>query len=455
MEGKCRFLLVVVLAVLTMVPLWTQTAQAVPSFARQTGMACSVCHIQFPELTPFGRSFKINAYTIATMPQIEVQQKIQRSGGLPPSEKTYLKINQIFPLSAMLQVSMTGTNKTLPGTQNYDVAFPQQLSLFLAGEITPDIGSFLQVTYSGEDDKFSFDNTDIRFAKRTKLFDKDTVYGLTLNNNPTVEDPWHDTPAWGFPWASSDAGPGPAAGALIDGALAQDVAGLGAYVLWDNHWYGDVTLYRSSHLGSGQPPDDNSSNTIDNLAPYWRLAWQQNWGKNYLEVGTFGLYAALYPNGISGDTDKYTDTALDFQYERTLANDDVFSLYGTYIYEHQNLEGSYAAGNADERSNHLNVFRLNGLYNLGKQVGFGLGYFLLKGSSNGNFYNEDQVLTRSGSPDTDGILGQVNYYPWENVRLSLQYTAYLKFNGASSNYDGTGRDAQDNNTTYLLAWFVW
>ena len=56
---------------------------------------------------------------------------------------------------------------------------------------------------------------------------------------------------------------------------------------------------------------------------------------------------------------------------------------------------------------------------------------------------------------SDGILGQINYYPWENVRLSLQYTAYLKFNGSSSNYDGTGRDAQDNNTTYLLAWFVW
>lgn len=27
----------------------------VPSFARQTGMACEVCHTAFPELTHFGR----------------------------------------------------------------------------------------------------------------------------------------------------------------------------------------------------------------------------------------------------------------------------------------------------------------------------------------------------------------------------------------------------------------
>jgi len=33
---------------------------AVPSFARQTGMACAACHTVFPELTPFGREFKLN-----------------------------------------------------------------------------------------------------------------------------------------------------------------------------------------------------------------------------------------------------------------------------------------------------------------------------------------------------------------------------------------------------------
>ena len=44
---------------------------AVPSFARQTGMACQACHTVFPELTPFGRLFKLNAYTIDNLPQVQ------------------------------------------------------------------------------------------------------------------------------------------------------------------------------------------------------------------------------------------------------------------------------------------------------------------------------------------------------------------------------------------------
>ena len=38
-------------------------AQAVPSFARQTGQPCGACHTDFPQLTPFGRSFKLRGYT--------------------------------------------------------------------------------------------------------------------------------------------------------------------------------------------------------------------------------------------------------------------------------------------------------------------------------------------------------------------------------------------------------
>ena len=39
-------------------------AQAVPSYARQTGQECIACHVSFPELTPYGRYFKLTGYTI-------------------------------------------------------------------------------------------------------------------------------------------------------------------------------------------------------------------------------------------------------------------------------------------------------------------------------------------------------------------------------------------------------
>src|SRR5881394_3081380 len=38
-------------------------AQALPSFARQTGQPCGTCHTDFPFLTPFGRRFKLLGYT--------------------------------------------------------------------------------------------------------------------------------------------------------------------------------------------------------------------------------------------------------------------------------------------------------------------------------------------------------------------------------------------------------
>src|SRR5205814_6571093 len=95
---------------------------AIPSFSRQTGLACNVCHTAFPMLTAFGRQFKLNAYTLTGLQTI----------GPPPTETTPspLKINLIPPVSTMLQTSMTQLATALPGTQNGNVDFPQELSVF-------------------------------------------------------------------------------------------------------------------------------------------------------------------------------------------------------------------------------------------------------------------------------------------------------------------------------------
>src|SRR6266581_723879 len=45
---------------------WMSHADAVPSFAEQTGQRCSACHVGGlgPQLTPFGRQFKLAGYTM-------------------------------------------------------------------------------------------------------------------------------------------------------------------------------------------------------------------------------------------------------------------------------------------------------------------------------------------------------------------------------------------------------
>src|SRR5271154_3105095 len=52
----------VALATLATVAL-TNPAQALPSYARQTGQPCGTCHTDFPALTPYGRRFKLLGYT--------------------------------------------------------------------------------------------------------------------------------------------------------------------------------------------------------------------------------------------------------------------------------------------------------------------------------------------------------------------------------------------------------
>ncbi len=428
----------------------TATAEAVPSFARQTEMPCSACHTVFPELTQFGRQFKLNGYTLTGMKQVE-QKPSSSSGGL--------KINEIPPLSAMLQVGETNISQGVPGQQNNDVQFPQQLSFFFAGEITPHIGSFIQITYAQTDQNgtdggygFQWDNTDIRMADRGKLGDLDVVYGLTLNNSPTVEDLWNTTPAWGFPFTSSATAPTPAASALLDGTLAQDSAGLGGYALFGNHLYAGVSFYRSAHLGEGQP-SSGSSSTIKGASPYWRLAWQQDIGSSYFEIGYYGMYARLYPSGITGSTDDYTDNAADAQLEFPFG-DDMLTFHGTYIHEKQQL-GASAPGTS---SNHLNEFRIDGIYHWGNSVELALGGFNTSGTGSGRIVAVDTTPvdgSANGSPNSTGYTAQLSYLPWENTKFTVQYMGYTKFNGGDSNYDGNGRSASDNNALYLQGWFMW
>jgi hypothetical protein len=48
----------------------------------------------------------------------------------------------------------------------------------------------------------------------------------------------------------------------------------------------------------------------------------------------------------------------------------------------------------------------------------------------------------------------VDFNPWENTRLGVQYTGYSNFNGGKTDYDGSGRDASGNNTLYAFAWLA-
>jgi hypothetical protein len=459
------------LGVLFVLALYASAAQAVPSFARQTGMACAACHTVYPELTPFGREFKLNGYVTDNLKQIK---------GVTMERRETLSLNSLPPLSVMLQVSYTHTATALPDSgitgalaKDGEILFPQQVSFFYAGKIADNLGAFMQLTYDGAEDHFGLDNTDIRYARyflleggegdsaaQDAVASKHSVlFGVTLNNNPTVQDPWNTTAAWGFPYSGSSVAPSPNASTKIDSGTAgigQNAAGIGAYVWLDHAFYAELSAYSAAKTGGAHPLDSTQGAVMKGLAPYWRLGYEYRWDRHSFFVGTYGIAAGIQPgNGfaLSGPVDRYTDVAEDVQYQ-FIGDQHLLTVLGTYIHENQRLNASFADALASNTNDTLKTAKATVEYSYQRMIGGALGVFSTTGSSDALLYPTAGGVAgnANGSPANNGYIAEVNYLPWLNTKLQLQYVGYSKFNGAANNYSGIGRNAHDNNTTYLLVW---
>ena len=178
-RGPKNILILLVIVGLSLFSFSTKS-DAIPSFARQAGMDCATCHTVWPELTPFGRYFKLTGY---------VMSKSSKPYEFPP------------PLAGLLQLSFTHTDKDQPrgsinknwathlASRDNDVfSIPQEGSLYYGGRIYDKLGAFIQGTFDGTENKFMLDMTDIRYANNFTLAGKNLIYGFTINNSPTLQD---------------------------------------------------------------------------------------------------------------------------------------------------------------------------------------------------------------------------------------------------------------------------
>ncbi len=480
-------------------------AQALPSFARQTGQPCGTCHTDFPYLTPYGRAFKLGGYTAGGGQFRLTPFKSRTSDGAyasaNPNDKSEPPQDKWFPpVSMMAVVGLTHTQQDLttiplPGPNDpapfaaNDNVKADPVSFFYGGAITEHIGAFAQATYVGGtpggngpfDHPWTWDNTDIRYANNTMIGNTAVTFGLTANNNPTVQDVWNTTPAWGFPYAASTIAPTPAAGTLIDGTMAAHVLSLGGYVWIDNKIYLEASAYQTLDFRTQNDLGANPGGApglFDGPAPYFRAAFEPNWGNHYLMLGGFGMLANVRPWIDSSfasttqtlpQTDKYTDLGVDAQYQYKGMNY-WFTLRGSYIHETQTLDasfGNFAAGNAcgpcaGNPTNTLNTARAQAslAYGNDNRIVLTAQYFNTWGTADSVAYSgliSCQAPDTTCSPNSDGWTAEVAYipfisskaplWPWFNVRLGLQYTAYHRF-------DGDTTHASDNNTLFAYAWFA-
>jgi len=430
-----------VLAIALLAP--AHPVKAVPAYAEQTGMPCQSCHVGGfgPQLTPFGREFKLSGYT--------------------------LRAKASVPLSAMGVVSFTHTrrdqNPAPDGFSANDNLTFDQGSVFIAGGAGKHLGGFAQITYDGVGKQWSWDNLDLRAVTTGHVFGKDAVFGLTLNNGPTIQDAWNTTPAWGFPYTDTAISGTPGAAPLIDGGLAQGTLGLGAYAWIGQEFYVEGGAYSTPAAGTlrwlGADPADPGD--IHGLAPYGRIAFQHDLAGGTFEAGAFALKASLNPgrDRSTGLTDHYSDVGLDTSWQKTIGSNDTISAQMRYIHEADRFEATCVLGAmAPDCGNvHLDEWRGDLSYSWHNKVGATLGAFAINGTSNANLYDGPK-----SSPDSDGVMAQLDYTPWGagnsplgsrvNVRVGVQYTAYGKFDGARRNYDGAGANAPDNNDLRLFTW---
>ncbi len=450
----------VVAAVVAAILVFGSGARAVPSFSRQTAMPCDACHAGgfYPELNNFGRMFKMNGYVWSAH-----------------EEKPY---EPIPPVAAVQSWSYTHTDKSQPGTANQDTvhfttkgndnfSYPQQANFFLAGRYYERLGGFIMGTYSGVDNKWASDNIDIRYTHIQNFWEHhNLLYGATFNNGPSVQDVWQTLPAWSQVIASEVA-PGPAASPAMANLGAQ-VAGIGGYGFLDNWLYAEFTPYFSAKSGplSFITTGNTKDTFVQGVAPYGRLVLYKNEGQHSFSAGTSALYDKAHQNGSHGPTNSFLDLGADFQYQWNRKPDFV-TLRTGFIWENQGLSSAHANGASQHSVNDLHTVQLWASYYRYDLAGVTLSFFDTDGSKDHVLYAPGPVGgSRNGSPNTWGGFVQLQLIPltrWFRLNMpalpmtqfALQYTFYGAFNGAQSNYDGSGRSASDNNALYLLAWTPW
>jgi hypothetical protein len=417
-----------------------RSAAALPLYARQTGQPCATCHTAFLELTPFGRRFKLGGYTLG--------------GGNWKGP----------PFAAMLQPTFTHTQEpqpggAAPGFAANNVLAMQQVSLFTGGAITENSGAFIQGTYDGVAHRFSWDNTDIRYARPVSVGGHTLIWGISANNNPTVQDVWNTIPAWSFPYISSAVAPQPTATPFINATYAQQVAGLSAYAFVDDMYYFEFGGYRplSNKTQLALGVDVSGQSPISGTAPYWRVAAEKNIGNHSLEIGTFGLAAQVSPLGLSqAGSDSFADIGVDAQYQY-LGDPHTVTVRGAWIHENHNTGASQALGLADNANDQLQSLNVSASYIYDHSWSLTAGRLSVGGTTDAALYG-----TSTGSPNSAGWIfelaylpfsnGGPSFWPWLNFRIGLQYTRWTKFDGSTTNVDGMGRSANANNTLLVYVW---
>ena len=487
-------------------------ARATPAFARQTGLACSACHTVFPELTPMGRRFKLGGYTLTNKPplvQLFNDNLPAGATGQPPQKQ--LTLSDI-PLTAFVQATTTywaappppggvgGTYHQPAGaeTQNNETLFPQQLSLAFTGAVTDHIGAWLQLTYFQQTGTFGIDTWEVRYADQTA--NKNWLWGVLFNNTVTMQDVYNTggasglpQTAFGIPYFPVPLNLAAPQAPLLLTLVATPVAGVGAYTFIYDSLYLELSGYHSAKNGSGLLDNCASSPTqgicggapalgaINGVSPYWRAAYEFDWGNQSFEVGTLGMYNNYVPCttstlGVSGcavssvnpalstfsTPSQYLDFGFDTQYQ-FIGDAHIFTINAMYLHEDSWNNAANVGTIFSNSHNTLDHFTATASYYYERQYGGMISFGATSGSKDPIAYCAGAqpggtafggAGTCNGSPNAMWETFELDYLPWLNTKIFLQYQVYNRLDSAANEFLGFSNKVSDNNFLVLGLWFA-
>lgn len=140
------------------------------------------------------------------------------------------------------------------------------------------------------------------------------------------------------------------------------------------------------------------------------------------------------PEDQSLGTNRFKDYAFDGQYQY-LEGDHSISLHVNWIHENQQWNTSFPQGLTSNPSDALKQLYVDLHYAYQRRYAGVLQYFATTGNADDLKYNTGAPVTGSanGSPNSKGCIAELDWLPFQNLRLGIRYTAYTQFNGAGSN----------------------
>ena len=258
-------------------------AQAIPAFARKTGLRCTSCHEAWPVLNDFGRAFRDNGYQVrlgkddpTTTPQ----------GYWPVAIRT-------TPHYAFTKLTHQDTDQGMKDLSNGGVA-DGAMDLLTAGTLAPNVSFLVVPTGFASDGAVSLESY---FVYLTRVFFQSDWFNLRIGKHEV------DLPA------SAHRSPNLTNGYLVYGYHSASDATNGSAALADlgsnqrgveisGHDRGSFTRYNVSVFNANDSP--GSRNLFDSPSIYAHVQkyWQfDSYGMSEFALGAFGMQAS-YPTSF-------------------------------------------------------------------------------------------------------------------------------------------------------------